>query len=87
MEIDPQSFGQTAVYKLLIGCVVPRPIAWVSSTCITVTIITENVMAHLRAEPRGASLIRRRIAPPSRPRQASTKRCLMGRRSATLGRV
>src|SRR5213083_3395073 len=26
----------------------------VSSTCITVTIITENVMAHLRAEPRGA---------------------------------
>ncbi len=31
MEIDPQSFGQTAVYKLLIGCVVPRPIAWVSS--------------------------------------------------------
>lgn len=31
MEIDPHSFGQTAVYKLLIGCVVPRPIAWVSS--------------------------------------------------------
>ena len=31
MEIDPQSFGHTAVYKLLIGCVVPRPIAWVSS--------------------------------------------------------
>jgi len=31
VEIDPQSFGQTAVYKLLIGCVVPRPIAWVSS--------------------------------------------------------
>src|SRR5438046_4331788 len=26
----------------------------VSSTCITVTIITENVMAHLRPEPRGA---------------------------------
>jgi len=31
VEIDPQSFGQTAVYNLLIGCVVPRPIAWVSS--------------------------------------------------------
>jgi hypothetical protein len=28
----------------------------VSSTCITVTIITEKVMAHLRPEPIGASL-------------------------------
>src|SRR2546421_85697 len=28
----------------------------VSSTCITVTIITEKVMAHFRAAPRGASL-------------------------------
>jgi hypothetical protein len=26
-----------------------------SSTCITVTSITENVMAHLRADPIGAS--------------------------------
>src|ERR671930_242852 len=30
----------------------------VSSTCITVTIITENVMAHLWTDPTGASLIR-----------------------------
>src|SRR5713226_8471290 len=32
----------------------------VSRTCITVTIITENVMAHLWADPTGASLIRSR---------------------------
>jgi len=31
VEIDPRSFGQTALYQLLIGCVVPRPIAWVST--------------------------------------------------------
>ena len=31
MQIDPTAMDQTAVYKLLIGCVVPRPIAWVSS--------------------------------------------------------
>jgi len=31
MEIDPQAVDPTAVYKLLIGCVVPRPIAWVST--------------------------------------------------------
>ena len=31
MEIDSQSFDQSALYKLLIGCVVPRPIARVSS--------------------------------------------------------
>jgi flavin reductase (DIM6/NTAB) family NADH-FMN oxidoreductase RutF len=31
VQIDPQALDQTAVYKLLIGCVVPRPIAWVSS--------------------------------------------------------
>ncbi len=31
MDIDPKSLGHTAVYKLLIGCVVPRPIAWVST--------------------------------------------------------
>jgi len=31
MEIDSQSFDQSALYKLLIGCVLPRPIAWVSS--------------------------------------------------------
>jgi flavin reductase (DIM6/NTAB) family NADH-FMN oxidoreductase RutF len=31
VEIDPQTAEQSAVYKLLIGCVVPRPIAWVSS--------------------------------------------------------
>jgi len=31
MELDPQKIGTTASYKLLIGCVVPRPIAWVST--------------------------------------------------------
>jgi flavin reductase (DIM6/NTAB) family NADH-FMN oxidoreductase RutF len=31
MQIDPKSSDPTAVYKILIGCVVPRPIAWVSS--------------------------------------------------------
>ncbi len=31
MEIDPASLDQREVYKLLIGCVVPRPIAWVST--------------------------------------------------------
>ncbi len=31
MQIDPQTAPQQAIYKLLIGCVVPRPIAWVSS--------------------------------------------------------
>src|ERR671925_918262 len=31
MQIDPQSAPQQSIYKLLIGCVVPRPIAWVSS--------------------------------------------------------
>ena len=31
MELDPQTSPPEAVYKLLIGCVVPRPIAWVST--------------------------------------------------------
>ena len=31
MEIDPCSMTPPAVYKLLIGCIVPRPIAWVST--------------------------------------------------------
>ena len=31
MELDPHAIGHTAAYKLLIGCVVPRPIAWVST--------------------------------------------------------
>lgn len=31
MQLDPETMDPTAVYKLLIGCVVPRPIAWVSS--------------------------------------------------------
>jgi flavin reductase (DIM6/NTAB) family NADH-FMN oxidoreductase RutF len=31
MQIDPQTAAQQSIYKLLIGCVVPRPIAWVSS--------------------------------------------------------
>ena len=31
MEFDPEKIKAEAVYKLLIGCVVPRPIAWVST--------------------------------------------------------
>jgi flavin reductase (DIM6/NTAB) family NADH-FMN oxidoreductase RutF len=31
MELDPRRIGDAASYKLLIGCVVPRPIAWVST--------------------------------------------------------
>jgi flavin reductase (DIM6/NTAB) family NADH-FMN oxidoreductase RutF len=31
MELDPAVIGETAAYKLLIGCVVPRPVAWVST--------------------------------------------------------
>ena len=31
MQLDPRDMAPTAVYKLLIGCVVPRPIAWVST--------------------------------------------------------
>ena len=31
MQLDPAAIPQQSVYKLLIGCVVPRPIAWVSS--------------------------------------------------------
>ncbi|PYM52168.1 MAG: hypothetical protein DME16_01995 [Candidatus Rokuibacteriota bacterium] len=31
MELDPATLEQTAVYKILISSVVPRPIAWVSS--------------------------------------------------------
>jgi flavin reductase (DIM6/NTAB) family NADH-FMN oxidoreductase RutF len=34
MEIDPQGLAPTAVYKLLIGCIVPRPIAWVSTVSV-----------------------------------------------------
>ena len=30
MQLDPRD-DRDAVYKLLIGCVVPRPIAWVST--------------------------------------------------------
>jgi flavin reductase (DIM6/NTAB) family NADH-FMN oxidoreductase RutF len=31
VQIDPYTLDSTAVYKLLISSVVPRPIAWVSS--------------------------------------------------------
>ena len=31
MELDPQALPATSVYKLVIGSVVPRPIAWVST--------------------------------------------------------
>lgn len=31
MEIDPSSIAQPDRYRLLIGCIVPRPIAWVST--------------------------------------------------------
>ena len=34
MEIDPRSMPPAAVYKILIGCIVPRPIAWVSTVGI-----------------------------------------------------
>jgi flavin reductase (DIM6/NTAB) family NADH-FMN oxidoreductase RutF len=30
-QFDPQALGERETYKLLIGCVVPRPIAWVST--------------------------------------------------------
>jgi flavin reductase (DIM6/NTAB) family NADH-FMN oxidoreductase RutF len=30
-QLDPQTIGERETYKLLIGCVVPRPIAWVST--------------------------------------------------------
>jgi flavin reductase (DIM6/NTAB) family NADH-FMN oxidoreductase RutF len=31
VQLDPQALGQRETYKLLIGCVVPRPIAWIST--------------------------------------------------------
>jgi flavin reductase (DIM6/NTAB) family NADH-FMN oxidoreductase RutF len=31
MELDPRKLKPESAYKLLIGCVVPRPIAWVST--------------------------------------------------------
>ena len=31
MHVDPSQISPEACYKLLIGCVVPRPIAWVTS--------------------------------------------------------
>lgn len=31
MHLDPQTLPPHDIYRLLIGCVVPRPIAWVSS--------------------------------------------------------
>ena len=31
MQLDPRTMSQESTYKLLIGCVVPRPIAWVST--------------------------------------------------------
>jgi flavin reductase (DIM6/NTAB) family NADH-FMN oxidoreductase RutF len=31
MELDPRTMKPESTYKLLIGCVVPRPIAWVST--------------------------------------------------------
>jgi flavin reductase (DIM6/NTAB) family NADH-FMN oxidoreductase RutF len=31
MQLDPEKMAPAAIYKLLIGCVVPRPIAWVST--------------------------------------------------------
>jgi flavin reductase (DIM6/NTAB) family NADH-FMN oxidoreductase RutF len=34
-QLDPQIIGQRETYKLLIGCVVPRPIAWVSTVDIS----------------------------------------------------
>ena len=37
MNIDAQDLDETAAYKLLIGSIIPRPIAWVS------TLSTEGV--------------------------------------------
>lgn len=31
MEFDPQNLEQSAIYKLLTGAVIPRPIGWISS--------------------------------------------------------
>lgn len=31
MELDPTTLEERQLYKLLIGCVVPRPIAWIST--------------------------------------------------------
>lgn len=31
MIIDPKSLDESSTYKLLVGCVTPRPIAWVST--------------------------------------------------------
>jgi flavin reductase (DIM6/NTAB) family NADH-FMN oxidoreductase RutF len=31
MQFDPQKLEQTAIYKLLTGAVIPRPIGWISS--------------------------------------------------------
>ena len=31
MQLDPHTMKRESTYKLLIGCVVPRPIAWVST--------------------------------------------------------
>ncbi|WP_395058300.1 flavin reductase family protein [Flavobacterium sp.] len=31
MEFDPQNLEQVAIYKLLTGAVIPRPIGWISS--------------------------------------------------------
>jgi hypothetical protein len=62
----------------------------VSSTCITVTIITDRVMAHFRADPTGASF----TTPPYRGSSMTLTRLLSGRRASdtaarmgdTLGR-
>ena len=31
MQFDPQEIEQKAIYKLLSGIVIPRPIGWISS--------------------------------------------------------
>lgn len=31
MQFDPKNLEQSAVYKLLTGCVIPRPIGWIST--------------------------------------------------------
>lgn len=46
METDPQRIPAPAVYKLFIGCILPRPIAWVS------TVDTEGTaLARLKPGP------------------------------------
>ena len=45
MQFDPAVMPSASVYKLLIGCVVPRPIAWVSTVAADGVLIYETFAA------------------------------------------